>query len=315
MESGILINTDQSLLEEIISGLRSDQKYLPSKLFYDERGSKLFDQICELDEYYLTRTELKIMGENIKSIVNLFDEHTLFIEFGSGSSLKTKLILNHLDKIAGYIPIDISEEHLMSSVSNLRNEYPAIDIYPLAADFTKPLQLPNVGEDNTKRIIYFPGSSIGNFTFDESRKFIEIVAQECGEDGGFIIGIDMVKDKHVLEKAYNDSRGVTSEFNLNLLTRLNAEFGFNFDLSNFQHLAFFNDEESRIEMHLICLADHVVNCNNKMFVFRKDETILTEYSYKYTLESFADIAGKYFELSQVWTDENNFFSIVYLIKR
>jgi dimethylhistidine N-methyltransferase len=286
MQSGILQDSNRTLLDEIINGLKSPQKYIPSKLFYDEKGSQLFDQICELDEYYLTRTELSIIENNINGITQLIDKNTLLIEFGSGSSLKTRRILENIDKTAGYIPIDISEEHLNNSVLQLRSEFQDLDIFPIAADFTNPIQFPDIFSDATRRVLFFPGSSIGNFTNEESKKFIHIASINCGPEGGLLIGIDMFKDKDIIESAYNDSKGITSEFNLNILSRINNDFNSDFNLDNFSHDAVFNDEKSRIEMYLVSNAEQNVKLNGTTINFQKNETILTEYSHKYTMEMF-----------------------------
>jgi len=315
MQSGILHDSDRTLLDEIINGLKSPQKYIPSKLFYDERGSQLFDQICELDEYYLTRTELSIIENNINGITHLIDENTLFIEFGSGSSLKTRRILKNIHKTAGYIPIDISEEHLKNSVSLLKSEFPNLDIFPIAADFTKPIQFPDIFKDVTRRVLFFPGSSIGNFTDEESKKFIHIASVNCGSEGGLLIGIDMLKDKDIIESAYNDSKGITSEFNLNILSRINTDFGAGFNLDNFSHNAVFNQKKSRIEMYLVSNAEQNVRLNGSTIKFQKNESILTEYSHKYTLENFRSIVEEYFEIEDIWTDDKKFFSLLYLKKK
>lgn len=315
MQSGILQDSNRSLLDEIINGLKCRQKYIPSKLFYDERGSKLFDQICELDEYYLTRTELSIIENNIDQITQLIDENTLFIEFGSGSSLKTRRILERIDKTAGYVPIDISEEHLNNSVSELRSDFPELDIYPIAADFTNPIQFPDIFGDVKRRVLFFPGSSIGNFTDEESKKFIQIASINCGPEGGLLIGIDMFKDKEIIESAYNDSKGITAEFNLNILSRINNDFEADFIPDNFTHNAVFNNEKSRIEMYLVCNAEQNVRLNGTTITIQKNESILTEYSHKYTLENFNRIIEDYFEIDKIWTDDKKFFSLLYLKKK
>lgn len=315
MQSGILQDSNRSLLDEIINGLECPQKYIPSKLFYDERGSQLFDQICELDEYYLTRTELSIIENNINEITQLIDEDTLFIEFGSGSSIKTMRILENIDKTAGYVPIDISEEHLKNSVSKLKSDFPDLDIFPIAADFTNPIQFPDIFRNVTRRVLFFPGSSIGNFTDEESRKFMHIASINCGPEGGLLIGIDMFKDKDIIESAYNDSKGITAEFNLNILSRINNEFGADFKLDNFSHRAVFYQKKSRIEMYLVSNAEQNVRLNGSTINFQKNESILTEYSHKYTLENFKCIVEDYFEIDNIWTDDKKFFSLLYLKKK
>lgn len=303
------INED---FNEIVAGLSREQKSLPSKLFYDEKGSKLFDKICELDEYYPTRTELKIMEDYIDEITSVFDNETLFIEFGSGSSLKTRLLLEHLDQIAGYIPVDISEEHLHKSVQKLHEDFPGLDIYPVAADYTKPLKLPAITKKVEHKIAYYPGSTIGNFTIEEAKKFLKQIAELVGDRGGLLIGIDLTKDKKILEAAYNDSKGITAEFNLNILERLNKEFCFDFKPDNFYHKAYYNEDQNRIEMHLISSADQQFGSNSSTFKIKKGESILTEYSHKYSCESFAELASEYFSVDKVWTDDNEYFSVQFL---
>lgn len=315
MQSGILQDSSRSLLDEIITGLENREKYIPSKFFYDEKGSQLFDQICELDEYYVTRTELSIIEENIEDITDLIDLDTLFIEFGSGSSLKTRTILDNIDETAGYIPIDISEEHLHNSVSQLKADYPDLNIIPIAADFTNPIDFPDVFDNVKKRVLFFPGSSIGNFTPAESKKFMEIAAYNCGNNGGLLIGIDMFKEKEVLEPAYNDSKGITAEFNLNILSRINNDFGANFKLDNFYHHAVFNKEKSRIEMYLVSTSRQDVTLNGSTINLKKDEPILTEYSHKFTLQNFRSIIEDYFDIEKIWTDEKKYFSLIYLRKK
>lgn len=312
MESGILVDEQRTLLEEIISGLNSKNKYLPSKLFYDEEGSKLFDEICELEEYYPTRTELLIMEENIDEICSYLNVKTLFIEFGSGSSLKTKMILDNVEALAGYIPIDISESHLEKSANILRENYPQHDVYILAADYTQPLEFPSIVKEVKKKVAYFPGSTIGNFTHEESVKFFRIVADEIGTGGGLLIGVDLVKDKNVLEAAYNDSKGVTAKFNLNILSHINNRFNADFKLDSFEHYSFFNDADSRIEMYLVSKCDQKVKLPGHEFIVKKGERILTEYSHKFTLDSFKQLAAESFNVDKVWADKNNYFSIQYL---
>lgn len=303
---------DYETFKEIINGLSKQQKTLPSKLFYDERGSKLFDEICELEEYYPTRTELKIMEDNIDEIASVFSDETLFIEFGSGSSLKTRLLLRHLDKLAGYIPIDISKEHLHNSANQLNEEFPDLNIYPVAADYTKSFVLPSIAGEVKHKIAYYPGSTIGNFTAKGAKMFLKQIAGLVGKEGGLIIGVDLIKDKDVLHAAYNDSEGITAEFNLNILNRLNNDFCFNFDTDKFLHKAIFNEYENRIEMHLVCKENQKISSNGNSFEIMKGETILTEYSHKYSFDSFQEIASEYFTVDKIWTDEKEYFSIQFL---
>ena len=304
--------SQEDMLSEVIEGLTLIPKRLPSKLFYDEKGSAFFDAICNLNEYYPTRTELKIMEDNIEEMSSLLGEGTLLIELGSGSSIKIRLLLDNIPGLAGYIPIDISTSHLIESSNELKELYPHIDIFPLAADYTKDFELPEIDKAFDHKAVYYPGSTIGNFTPSNAKKFLERIAKICGSNGGLIIGVDLKKDKKILEAAYNDKEGVTANFNLNILEHLNNEFNSDFDLNKFEHLAFFNDKESRIEMHLISNERQEVHINDSTINFEKDEPVLTEYSYKYTLESFADLVSDNFEVRKVWIDKNHLFSIQYL---
>ena len=304
--------TQEDILTEVIEGLNKFPKQLPSKLFYDEKGSHLFDEICELDEYYPTRTELKIMEDNIEEMSALLGEGTLLIELGSGSSIKIRLLLNNIPGLAGYIPVDISEQHLINSAETLKEEYPHIDIYPLVADYTKIFDIPEIKNSYDHKAVYFPGSTIGNFTRAEAKEFLGRIAQIAGSNGGLVIGVDLKKDIRILEAAYNDKKGVTAEFNLNILSHINNELGTKFDLSKFGHYSFFNNDFGRIEMHLISKAQHDVRLNGLTVHFEQGEHIITEYSNKYTLEEFAELAEDNFTVNKVWTDENNLFSIQYL---
>jgi dimethylhistidine N-methyltransferase len=305
----------EDLLAEVLEGLGLSQKKLPSKLFYDQRGSELFDQICKLDEYYLTRTEMWIMNRYIGEISELIGEKCLLIEFGSGSSTKVRLLLDHLIDPVGYIPIDISSEHLVRSSDSLAMDYPRVKVIPVYADYTKPFDFPDIPFGYSKMVVYYPGSSIGNFTPRYATRLISSIAKRSGKGSGLLIGIDLKKDKATLEAAYNDRYGVTAAFNLNILERLNREIGADFDTSKWKHHAFYNDDEGRIEMHLVSLEDQRVNVNGTRIKFEIYETILTEYSYKYTTEEFENLASNSFELVKVWRDRDENFSIQYLMAR
>jgi len=310
------IKTEENIQEEILSevkeGLLKERKQLPSKLFYDERGSALFDLICELEEYYPTRTELQIMQDNIKEIGSLLGEGTLLIELGSGSSTKIRLLLDHIPGLAGYVPIDISAEHLARSSESLKNKYPSLNIYSLAADYTKDFELPSINNPYDHIAAYYPGSTIGNFKPDEARKFLKRIAKIVGKNGGMIIGVDLKKDKKIIEAAYNDKKGVTADFNLNMLSHINNRLDSNFDVNKFSHLAFYNEMKGRIEMHLVSEENQRVRLNGTSISFEKGEDILTEYSYKYSIEDFTNLVSDIFEVRKVWTDRNNLFSIQYL---
>ena len=307
-------NINSSMQEEILAGLSKSQKTLPSKYFYDKRGSELFELICDLDEYYLTRTELKIMNENIDDIAAKIGEHIQLIELGSGSSVKTRLLLDHLDSVHSYVPVDISDDFLVDAAKNLQGEYPLLDIVPVAADYTRPFDLPKIQPD-VRRVAYYPGSTIGNFTKENAAKFLALIAELAGEDGGLLIGFDLLKEKETLVDAYDDSKGVTAEFNKNILTRLNRELSANFDLDAFEHRAVFNEEKSRIEMHLVSTEDQSVNISGNRIHFEKGETIHTENSHKYSLESFKELTESHFRTVETWTDSKKMFAIQFLETR
>jgi len=303
-----------SMPEEVLTGLSKSQKTLPSKYFYDKRGSELFELICGLDEYYLTRTELNIMEENIDDIAEELGGHIQLIELGSGSSVKTRLLLDHLNSIHSYVPVDISDDFLAEVSENLQAEYPLLDIVPVAADYTQPFDLPKI-KPGVRRIAYYPGSTIGNFTKQNAADFLELIAELVGEDGGLLIGFDLLKDKETLIDAYDDSKGVTSEFNKNILKRLNRELNANFDLDLFEHHAVFNEEKSRMEMHLVSREGQSVIISGTRIHFEKGETIRTENSHKYSLESFKELTDSHFKTVETWTDSDKMFAIQFLETR
>jgi L-histidine Nalpha-methyltransferase len=307
------IETGQEIiLDEIIKGLSKSQKTLPSKLFYDEKGSLLFDEICKLDEYYLTRTEIKIMQDNIEEIASFIGEKKVLVELGSGSSIKIRLLIEHLPDLVAYIPIDISEEHLIKSNKILRDDYPELEIYPLIADYTEWFDLPEINKDYNSIEAYYPGSTIGNFAPGEARAFLERINKICGKESGLLIGIDLKKEKQIINKAYNDDKGITAEFNLNILDHINEIFNADFNTNNFNHCAFYNEEAGRIEMHLVSSKPQTVSIGDNKFSFEKGESILTEYSYKYSLEDFAELIKGLYSVEKAWTDKNNFFSVQFL---
>ncbi len=301
----------ENLLEEILEGLNKSQKELPSKLFYDKKGSSLFDEICDLDEYYLTRTETSIMIENIEDICSILGKNSLLIELGSGSSKKIRLLLSGLQSPAGYAPIDISEEHLISSVNILAHDYPNLRILPVSADYTQPFSLPKFDFIYSKKVVYYPGSTIGNFEPDYASQFLNGIGHRLGKRTGLLIGLDLKKDKKILEDAYNDNKGITAEFNLNILVRLNSELDTDFNIEEWKHCAFYNSKEGRIEMHLESLSNQDVQVNGDIVTFRKEETILTEYSYKYSVDDFKNLISESYNLEKVWTDEDSKFGILY----
>jgi dimethylhistidine N-methyltransferase len=301
--------------EEVVQGLQKKRKELPSKFFYDEIGSALFEQICTLDEYYLTRTEIALMQEKMHEIVSLLGPHCLLIEYGSGSSTKTRQLLDALPDLAAYVPIDISKEYLMQSVAALESTYPTLEILPICADYTSDFAIPVPTRPVARRIAYYPGSTIGNFDPELATHFLKQIARTC-HDGGLLISVDLKKDCNVLHCAYNDQQGLTAQFNKHLLTRINQELDADFHIHQFGHYAFYNPGESRIEMHLVSLKSQIVHIGEIEIVFEQGESIWTESSYKYTLKQFAQLAqAAGWKVEQVWTDPQEFFSMQYLIAR
>lgn len=298
--------------QEIVDGLRQDEKMISPKYFYDERGSQLFDKITTLPEYYPTETELGIMRANIAEIAALIGPQASLIEYGSGSSRKTRVLLEHLIEQAVYVPVDISEDHLLESARQIRSEFPDLEVLPAVADFTKRFELPNPTVMPLRNIVYFPGSTIGNFPHDAARDLLEVMYHEAGENGAMLIGVDLQKDPSIIERAYNDSTGVTAEFNLNMLRHLNREYGSDFDLDSWEHDAQYNRSEGRVEIRLLNDSEQTVNIGEDTVVFDKGEGILTEYSHKYTLEGFAEMAeAAGFKVERVWKDPDNLFSVQY----
>jgi dimethylhistidine N-methyltransferase len=299
-------------LTEIIAGLQQSAKTISPKYFYDERGSQLFDTITHLPEYYPTETEFGIMRDNIDELADLVGSQASLIEYGSGSSRKTRILLDHLHDLAVYVPVDISEDHLIASATTIRAEFPRLEVLPVVADFTKPFALPNPSIMPLRNIVYFPGSTIGNFTNDVAQELLGVMYEEAGENGAMLIGVDLQKDPAIIERAYNDSAGVTAEFNLNMLTHLNREFGFDFDVRAYSHSARYDRDEGRMVIELVSSRAQVVTNGAESIDIGEGEAILTEYSHKYTLDSFAAMANKAgFEVRKVWTDADQLFSVQY----
>lgn len=299
---------------EVISGLQKPQKELPCKYFYDERGSLLYERICNLDEYYLPRMEMTIMESHIEEMVELLERHILLIEYGSGNCTKTRKLLDNLHDLAAYVPVDICREQLLHVTRELTLAYPQLKIFPVCADFTHDFELPTVNQPFHRRIVYFPGSTIGNFEPAQAKRLLENIARICNPGGGLLIGVDLKKDPTVLHRAYNDKQGITAAFNLNLLERINRELDCDFQLDCFEHYAFYNPRESRVEMHLISMEDQTVHLDDVTIPFGRGESIWTESSYKYNLNEFEQMAAAAgFKVDHVWTDEQQWFSIHYLV--
>ncbi len=300
---------------EVVAGLRGDQKTLPSKYLYDKRGSELFDAICEAKDYYPTRTEIGIMEENAEEMAEAIGPGTVVIEYGSGSSMKTPLLLEPLEAPSSYVPVDISREHLVEAAERISERFQDLPILPVCADFTRPFDLPEAMDSNAPRTAYFPGSTIGNFTPEQAQELLKNMYDETN-GGRVLLGVDLKKDVAVLERAYDDSEGVTAAFNVNLLEHINRELDADFDLGAFEHRAVFNEAHSRIEMHLVSTMRQVVTIGGETFSFDKGETIHTENSHKYSPERFAELAGPAgWDVEQIWTDDKDYFSIQLLVAK
>jgi dimethylhistidine N-methyltransferase len=294
---------------DVLAGLTATPKRLPPKYFYDSVGSALFERITTLPEYYPTRSEIGILTKHAADIAALIPADAALIEFGSGSSTKTRILLSAAATLEAYVPVDISGEFLREQAASLRREYPAIAMLPVAADFTKPFALPAAAA-HLPRVGFFPGSTIGNFEPHEAAAFLRHAGRILGRGATFIVGVDLVKDQQVLQRAYNDADGVTAQFNLNVLARINRELGGKFNLACFEHHAFFNRERSRIEMHLASVKRQRVKLLGECIEFRAGETIHTENSYKYSLESFTCLArGAGWTPLAAWTDAAGNFSV------
>ena len=293
---------------DVVAGLTASPKRLPPKYFYDSVGSELFEQITKLPEYYPTRCELEVLHTHAKDIAGLIPDGAALIEFGSGASTKTRILLRHA-KLAAYVPVDISAQFLEAQTDALKREFPQVAMLPVAADFGRPFALP-VAARSMPRIGFFPGSTIGNLEPHEAASFLRQAERILGPQSVFIVGVDLVKDEKVLHAAYNDKQGVTAKFNLNLLSRINRELGAKINLACFEHHAFYNRERSRIEMHLASVKRQRLTICGERIEFRAGETIHTENSYKYSIESFRAMArGAGWTPAAVWTDRDNYFSV------
>ena len=300
-------------VNEVIAGLSAPQKRISPKYLYDQRGSKLFDRICELPEYYLTRTELKILETHLDEMATQIGPRASVIEFGSGAGTKIRLLLDHLSEPAAYVPVDISSRYLVAMAEELAANYPQVTIRPVVADFTRPFELPTFAKPPDRNLVFFPGSTIGNFDDSEACAMLEVMRAEAKPGGALLIGVDLEKDPDIIRAAYYDSQGLTAEFNLNVLRHLNREFGTNFESEHFRHQAVYDEASSRIEMRLISLRPHTVTLTGTPIQFERDEYIVTEYSRKYSLEAFAGIAREAgFDFGQAWIDEPALFSVQYL---
>ena len=300
------------MASEVLRGLRQPRKSIPPKYFYDAAGSKLFDAITRLPEYYLTRTEVAILTANQRAIARHAGGNACLVEYGSGSSTKVRILLDALAP-AAYVPVDISKDHLEATARAVYDDYPALAVYPTCADYTAALELPPPVA-SLSRLAFFPGSSIGNFDPDGADAFLRAVARTVGAGGCLLVGVDAKKDADVLGGAYNDASGATARFNRNLLRHVNAAVGANFDPRAFDHRAVYNDAAGRIEMYLDSRRDQVVRVDGEEVAFAAGEPLHTENSYKYAPEEFqakAERAG--FERVALWQDDRRYF-MVYLLR-
>lgn len=303
---------DGDFARELLAGLARRPRSIAPKFFYDREGSALFDRICELPEYYPTRTELALMRERAGEMAECIGPDAEIVEFGAGSSRKIRVLLGALQRPRRFVPIDISAEHLHAAADALRADHPGLDVHPIAADFTRAFDLPAPHAASRRRIGFFPGSSIGNFGPDEALDFLRRTAALL-RGGGLLIGVDLVKDPALLHAAYNDTAGVTAAFNLNLLARANRELGANFDLGQFAHYAFYQPAQQRIEMHLMSRRAQQVRLCGHAFEFAEGDTLHTENSHKFSVAGFRALAEQAgYTPRAVWVDPQRLFSVHWL---
>lgn len=315
MNSQVRSEPCPQFFNDVLAGLQEYPKRLSSKYLYDERGSDLFEQICTLDEYYPTRTELAIMDQFAEEMAGCIGGERVLLELGSGSSVKTALLLEAMERPAVYMPFDISDSALEAATERLAFEFPGLSIHPLVGDFTQPCPLPADATGSHEIVIYFPGSTIGNLSDQSAIDLLANVRKQTSPQG-MLIGFDLQKDIEILEAAYNDSQRVTAEFNLNLLRRINYELGADFDLDQFEHQAIYNARDHRIEMHLLSLTQQTVVVDDHEFTFENGESICTEHSHKYTVDSFTELTSKAgWMLRKCWTDDEQLFAVAYLIPK
>lgn len=300
--------------QAVLAGLSRTPRAIPAKFLYDERGSALFDAICELPEYYLTRTETEILRGCAGEIATLAGAGRALVEYGSGSSVKSRLLIESLRDLSAYVPIDISRQHLDAAANRLRRDYPDLRVEPVCADYMMLDRLPaDVGVDG-RRLGFFPGSTIGNLLPDEATAFLCRARRLLGKEGAMVLGVDLKKDPRRLHDAYNDSAGVTAQFTLNLLRRMNRELDANFDLGAFAHDAFYNPAQGRIEIYFRSLKPQSVTVAGRTFAFAAGERVHTEYSYKFDDAGIANLARSAgFGIARTWTDRQRQFAVVYLV--
>ena len=303
---------EESFRDAVLNGFGRTPKSIPCKFFYDARGSALFEAICRLPEYYLTRTEVAILEQNAPAIAAQIGSHSRLIEFGSGASTKARILLRALDRPVAYVPVDISREHLRDAATSLAEDFPSLPVVAVCADYTRAFPLPPLPGPSGKRVGFFPGSTIGNFEPDAAVDFLANYARVLGPGGEMLIGVDLEKDPAILEAAYNDRAGVTAAFNLNLIVRINRELDGDLDIGRFEHVAFYNQVEGRIEIYIRSLANQEAWIAGTPILFAKGELIHTEYSYKYSVAEFRALAGRAgFSAVDTRTDPGDLFSVHY----
>lgn len=304
---------EAAFLRDVLAGLGAAQKTIPSRWLYDVRGSELFEEITELPEYYPTRTERAIFKAHAPAMADAVGPAAMVVEYGAGAAVKTRILLDALERPAAYVPLDISEDFLRASAAALAADYPELTVHPIAADFSAPVDLSAVPDGAARRVGFFPGSTIGNLDDHAIVAFFTAARQTLGENALFLLGADLAKSPSILIPAYDDAAGVTAAFNLNLLARINRELGADFDLDAFRHEARWNAAEGRIEMHLVSAAAQTVCLAGQRFSFEAGETILTEISRKFDMDSLADLARQGgWQLDTSWTDEKRWFCVALL---
>ena len=302
---------DPQFAADALTGLRTTPKRMAAKYFYDAVGSQLFEEITELPEYYPTRCEMNILRDHGKEIGKVIPEGAALVEFGSGSNKKVRILLKGAPKLAAYVPVDICAEMVEDEAKELRADRPQLPIFPVVADICKPFALPEAARTAPARAGFFPGSTIGNFESHEAAAFLRNAGEILGEGAVLIVGVDLIKAPEILNSAYNDKKGVTARFNKNLLVRMNRELDASFKLETFEHHAFYNRERNRIEMHLASLKRQKVRVAGETIDFRAGETIHTENSYKYSIDSLNALAGGVgWRQIQAWTDPKKYFAVV-----
>jgi dimethylhistidine N-methyltransferase len=303
---------EESFLDAVLEGLSRPDKAIPCRFLYDERGSALFDQICDLPEYYPTRTETGILRACAPEIARRIGPAAQLIELGSGSSIKVRILLEAFDRPAAYAAVDVSREHLLRAAGRLAADFPGLEVAAICADYAAPFPLPALGEGG-RRLAFFPGSTIGNLEPEAALAFLKIWARRLGPDAAMLVGVDLRKDPGVLHAAYDDAMGVTAAFSQNILARANRELGADFDLGGFRHEARYDQGKGRIEIHLRSLKDQTVRLRGADFVFGRGERMHLEHSYKYGVEQFQDLARTAgFTPDAVFTDPAGLFSVHYL---